>query len=194
MAQRRITTPTASKPTSEASTDSLAAEMVMAVVIAPGPIDEVQASPVPIVMFVDETHTLVGAGGAVLQAIGKERGRMIRSVRECLEILKGSSPDKTMNYDGDMYKVWGYKPEYATDEPPLIYYGSNHPQSRRVAAEKITTDQQGLLKSESLRSAWRGWSRVRSAARSRNPGGTRLRAVSRCHGDPRRRLAYAGRG
>ncbi|OED49922.1 ClpV1 family T6SS ATPase [Rhodobacteraceae bacterium (ex Bugula neritina AB1)] len=27
-------------------------------------IDEVQASPVPIVMFVDETHTLVGAGGA----------------------------------------------------------------------------------------------------------------------------------
>jgi type VI secretion system protein VasG len=27
-------------------------------------IDEVQASPVPIVMFIDETHTLVGAGGA----------------------------------------------------------------------------------------------------------------------------------
>ena len=27
-------------------------------------IDEVQASPIPIVMFVDETHTLVGAGGA----------------------------------------------------------------------------------------------------------------------------------
>ncbi|MFW2403973.1 MAG: LLM class flavin-dependent oxidoreductase [Gammaproteobacteria bacterium] len=78
---------------------------------------------------------MVGAGGAVLQAIGKERVRMIRSVRECLEILKGSSPDKTMNYDGDMYKVWGYKPEYATDDPPLIYYGSNHPQSRRVAAE-----------------------------------------------------------
>ena len=29
-----------------------------------GVIDEVQASPTPIVMFVDETHTLVGAGGA----------------------------------------------------------------------------------------------------------------------------------
>ncbi|QHQ36547.1 type VI secretion system ATPase TssH [Algicella marina] len=29
-----------------------------------GVIDEVQASPVPIIMFVDETHTLVGAGGA----------------------------------------------------------------------------------------------------------------------------------
>ncbi|XDA99860.1 type VI secretion system ATPase TssH [Sulfitobacter sp. LCG007] len=29
-----------------------------------GVIDEVQASPVPVVMFVDETHTLVGAGGS----------------------------------------------------------------------------------------------------------------------------------
>jgi type VI secretion system protein VasG len=27
-------------------------------------IDEVQASTVPIIMFIDETHTLVGAGGA----------------------------------------------------------------------------------------------------------------------------------
>ncbi|NEL81025.1 MAG: AAA family ATPase, partial [Xanthomonas perforans] len=27
-------------------------------------IDEVQASPKPIILFVDETHTLVGAGGA----------------------------------------------------------------------------------------------------------------------------------
>jgi len=78
---------------------------------------------------------MVGGGGAVLQAIGGERERMIRSVRECLEILKGASPDKTMNYDGKLYKVWGYKPEYATDTPPQIYYGANHPQSRRLAAE-----------------------------------------------------------
>jgi len=78
---------------------------------------------------------MVGGGGAVLQSIGKERRRMIRSVRECLQILKGASPEKTLNYDGDMYKVWGYKPAYATDEPPLIYYGANHPQSRRLAAE-----------------------------------------------------------
>ena len=78
---------------------------------------------------------MVGGGGAVLQAIGKQRERMIRSVRECLEILKQSSPDQTLNYDGELYKVWGYKPAWATDTPPLIYYGANHPQSRRVAAE-----------------------------------------------------------
>ncbi|MFQ5634502.1 MAG: LLM class flavin-dependent oxidoreductase [Gammaproteobacteria bacterium] len=78
---------------------------------------------------------MVGGGGAVLQAIGKDRRRMLRSVRECLEILKGASPDETMNYDGEMYKVWGYKPAWATDKPPLVYYGANHPQSRRLAAE-----------------------------------------------------------
>jgi 5,10-methylenetetrahydromethanopterin reductase len=78
---------------------------------------------------------MVGGGGAVLQCIGKERERMIRSVRECLEILKSASPDKTLNYKGELYTVYGYKPEYATDEPPLIYYGANHPQSRRVATQ-----------------------------------------------------------
>jgi alkanesulfonate monooxygenase SsuD/methylene tetrahydromethanopterin reductase-like flavin-dependent oxidoreductase (luciferase family) len=39
---------------------------------------------------------MVGAGGAVLQSIGKDRDRMITRTRECLEILKGASPDKTM--------------------------------------------------------------------------------------------------
>jgi 5,10-methylenetetrahydromethanopterin reductase len=78
---------------------------------------------------------MVGGGGAVLQAIGGERTRMLRSVRECLEILKGASPDATLNYDGELYKVWGYKPAYATDVPPQIYYGANHPKSRRLAAE-----------------------------------------------------------
>jgi len=78
---------------------------------------------------------MVGGGGAVLQAIGKKRERMIRRARECLEILKGSSPDKMMNYDGEIYKVWGYRPQWYTDKPPLIYFGSNHPQSRKLSTE-----------------------------------------------------------
>ena len=78
---------------------------------------------------------MVGGGGAVLQSIGGERERMIRRARECLEILKGASPDKMMNYTGEIYKVYGYKPEWYTDEPPLIYFGSNHPQSRKLSAE-----------------------------------------------------------
>ncbi|MDJ0926254.1 MAG: LLM class flavin-dependent oxidoreductase [Gammaproteobacteria bacterium] len=78
---------------------------------------------------------MVGGGGAVLQSIGGERERMIRHTRECLEILKAASPDTMLNYTGELYKVYGYQPRWYTDAPPLIYYGSNHPQSRRLSAE-----------------------------------------------------------
>ncbi|MBN8280729.1 MAG: LLM class flavin-dependent oxidoreductase [Gammaproteobacteria bacterium] len=78
---------------------------------------------------------MVGGGGAVLQAIGGKRERMIGHARECLEILKGAAPDRQMNYKGEFYKVWGYQPKWYTDPPPLIYFGSNHPQSRRLSAE-----------------------------------------------------------
>jgi len=78
---------------------------------------------------------MVGGGGAVLQAIGGKRQRMIRHARECLEILKGASPDRQMNYKGEIYKVWGYQPKWYTDPPPLVYFGSNHPQSRRLATK-----------------------------------------------------------
>lgn len=78
---------------------------------------------------------MVGGGGAVLQSIGRKRERMIRGARECLEILKGASPHKTMNYNGELYKVWGYQPKWYTDTPPLVYFGSNHPQSRKLSAE-----------------------------------------------------------
>lgn len=94
---------------------------------------------------------MVGGGGAVLQAIGKKRERMIRGARECLQILKGASPDKLMNYNGEIYKVWGYQPKWHTDKPPLVYFGSNHPQSRKLSAELadglITSDfVPGLMK------------------------------------------------
>ena len=78
---------------------------------------------------------MVGGGGAVLQSIGKKRERMIRGARECLEILKGASPDKMLNYTGELYKVYGYRPKWHTDQPPLIYFGSNHEQSRKLSAE-----------------------------------------------------------
>lgn len=78
---------------------------------------------------------MVGGGGAVLQSIGKKREKMILRARECLEILKSAAPDKMMNYRGKAYQVYGYKPAWHTCEPPLVYFGSNHPQSRRLATE-----------------------------------------------------------
>lgn len=77
---------------------------------------------------------MIGGGGAVAQAMGHKRSRMIRGARECIEILKRAAPDRTLNYNGDIYKVWGYRPAWHTESPPLIYFGSNHPQSRRLSA------------------------------------------------------------
>jgi 5,10-methylenetetrahydromethanopterin reductase len=76
----------------------------------------------------------VGGGGAVLQGIGMKRERMVRAVRECLEILKTDVRDKPLNYPGELYKVYGYKAVWATETPPLVYVGSNHPQTRRLSA------------------------------------------------------------
>jgi alkanesulfonate monooxygenase SsuD/methylene tetrahydromethanopterin reductase-like flavin-dependent oxidoreductase (luciferase family) len=77
----------------------------------------------------------VGGGGAVLQAIGKERERMILSMRECLSILKGASPDKPLNFKGELHTARYYQPKWAVDEAPQIYLASNYPQSMRVACE-----------------------------------------------------------
>jgi 5,10-methylenetetrahydromethanopterin reductase len=78
---------------------------------------------------------MVGGGGAVLQALGKKREHMIGQVRECIHVLKSASPTRTLNFNGDYFTVYGYRPEWATHEPPQIYFGSNHPQSRRMSAE-----------------------------------------------------------
>ena len=77
---------------------------------------------------------MLGGGGAVSQSMGKGRERFIGKVRECLEILKGVSPSEAMNYKGEFYKMFGYKPVWATDTPPQIYFGSHHPQTRRLSA------------------------------------------------------------
>lgn len=78
---------------------------------------------------------MLSGGGGVMQSIGMKRERMIRHARECLEIIKGAAPDRMMNYAGEIYKAYGYQPKWHTDKPPLIYFGSNHPQSRRLSTE-----------------------------------------------------------
>lgn len=111
---------------------------------------------------------MVGGGGAVTGAMGMKRQRMIRGARECLEILKGASPDKALNYNGELYKVYGYKPAWHASPPPLVYFGSNHPQSRRLS----TALADGLITSDfvpSLVAEFVGQAREELKAAGRNP-------------------------
>ncbi|MEC9374788.1 MAG: LLM class flavin-dependent oxidoreductase [Pseudomonadota bacterium] len=78
---------------------------------------------------------MVGGGGAVLQSIGKPREKMVQHARECLEILRGTAPDKKLNYKGDIYTVYANQPKWIKDKAPLIYFGSNHPKTRKLSTE-----------------------------------------------------------
>jgi 5,10-methylenetetrahydromethanopterin reductase len=85
----------------------------------------------------------VGGGGAVLQAMGGKRHRMIRAMRECLDIIRAAR-EGPGHYHGEIHSVSGYRLDWATDAPPLIYLGSNHPQSMRLATQKAD----GLMTSD----------------------------------------------
>jgi alkanesulfonate monooxygenase SsuD/methylene tetrahydromethanopterin reductase-like flavin-dependent oxidoreductase (luciferase family) len=63
-----------------------------------------------------------------------DTSRMVGRVRECMEILKGVSPDAPLNYNGDIFQTWGYQPRWMTDDPPQIYVGANMEQMSRMAA------------------------------------------------------------
>jgi len=82
------------------------------------------------------TNIVVGGGGGTLDAMGKLPVRnMLKGVRECVEILKGVSPNELLKYDGEIFQVKRYKPVWATDEPPLIYVAASRSKMLGLATE-----------------------------------------------------------
>lgn len=79
-------------------------------------------------------NILVGGPTGVMGAMGINPTRMVGMVRESAEILKAVNPDKTLNYNGKIFQVWGYRPTWATATPPVIYVGANKEQMLGMAA------------------------------------------------------------
>ncbi len=88
---------------------------------------------------------MIGAGGGMIRVAALKWDRMVRAVRECVEILQRASPDKPLMYQGQMYKAYGYHPTWATGPPPQVYVGATEPQmlrmAARVASRVMTSDQ-----------------------------------------------------
>ncbi len=78
-------------------------------------------------------NILTGGPTGVNATMGADFSRMVGRTRECVEIIKGANPDTALNYDGDIYQVRGYRPTWATDEPPFIYVGANKKQMVHLA-------------------------------------------------------------
>ncbi len=111
----------------------------------------------------------VGGGGGALQALDIKRERMIRSVRECLEILRGATSGEPLTYKGEIYRTRHYRPHWAEDAPPQIYVAANHPQTTRLAARLAD----GLMGSDlvpSMIEQSRGWMEEGFAEYGARPG------------------------
>ena len=77
---------------------------------------------------------VVGAGGAIMAHTRFDVSRRVRAVGECIEVLKRSGADDTLNFAGELYPVWNFRLPWATATPaPTVLTGANRPQMLRMA-------------------------------------------------------------
>jgi 5,10-methylenetetrahydromethanopterin reductase len=76
---------------------------------------------------------VVGAGGGTVNAMGLKPARVVRAVRECVEILKAGATGKPVRYKGEIFQVGWYNPSWVRSPPPAIYAGANGPQMLKAA-------------------------------------------------------------
>jgi len=79
-------------------------------------------------------QTVIGGGGEVVMALGIPTERRVRAVRECIEIVQGALNNRPFSYDGELFKINEYNPQWPTAMPPTVYAAANRPQMLRMAA------------------------------------------------------------
>jgi 5,10-methylenetetrahydromethanopterin reductase len=76
---------------------------------------------------------VVGAGGGTATAMGVKPVRVVRAVRECVEILKMAATGQPVRYEGELFRIGWYNPKWVRSPPPAIYAGANGPQMLKAA-------------------------------------------------------------
>ena len=79
-------------------------------------------------------QTMLGGGGEVVMGLGIPFEKRVRYVRECLEIVRGMCHDRPFSYQGELFSIENYDPQWVTQPPPFLYAGANRPQMLRMAA------------------------------------------------------------
>lgn len=82
------------------------------------------------------TSVVVGAGGAILAHSRVDVSRRVRAVRECVDILKDSGPERSLDYDGEIFNVQSYRPAWAVQGRPRVLVGANREQMLRMSARR----------------------------------------------------------
>jgi alkanesulfonate monooxygenase SsuD/methylene tetrahydromethanopterin reductase-like flavin-dependent oxidoreductase (luciferase family) len=76
---------------------------------------------------------VIGGGGEWMLRLGAKPDKRVTAVRESIELVKRSSADKPLAYHGQVFKVYGFQPKYATDPAPLVYAGANREKMLRAS-------------------------------------------------------------
>lgn len=77
---------------------------------------------------------VVGGGGGTADAMGYKPKRMVRTMRECIEILHLAASGYAGSYDGELYPLSWMDTTWVTQPRPMIYAGVNGPQMLKSAA------------------------------------------------------------
>jgi len=81
---------------------------------------------------------VVGGGGGTAENIGNKPKRMVRAVRECVEILQQAIEQghggKPGGYKGELYQIGWFDVSWAIQPAPTIYVGANGPQMLKAAS------------------------------------------------------------
>ncbi len=75
----------------------------------------------------------IGGGGGTLQAMGIKPERMVRAVRECLEMLRVATSGKPGSYKGELFNMHWLDTSWATAPTPALYVAANGPQMLKMA-------------------------------------------------------------
>jgi alkanesulfonate monooxygenase SsuD/methylene tetrahydromethanopterin reductase-like flavin-dependent oxidoreductase (luciferase family) len=78
--------------------------------------------------------TMIGGGGEVVMGLKIPFDKRVRYVREVLEFIKGATTERPFSYDGELFKIENYNPQWPTAEPPFLYAGANKPQMLKMAS------------------------------------------------------------
>jgi len=92
-------------------------------------------------------EVVIGGGGFWCSRMGVTPDRMVRSICEAIEIIRGGFQDRPLQYEGDIYSAYGYHSEWATDDPPRVLAGASRRQMLRMGARVAD----GIMSSDVIR-------------------------------------------
>ena len=86
-------------------------------------------------------NIVVGGGGGSIIAMGLKpdrrsmHPRMVRGVRECVEMLRGAATGEPFDYTGELFQVKTYHATWTVQPPPRIYVAASRPQMLAMSAQ-----------------------------------------------------------